>query len=55
MQKILEAISKMHLTPNGRVAGLLKMLTYSRAALFHMLHMTPMASAALPLNVIYYF
>jgi len=46
----------MHLTPNDCVTSLFKMLTYSMyAALFHLLHMTPTASRALSLNVIYIF
>jgi hypothetical protein len=38
----------MHLTPNGFVVSLLKMLTYSLCCAFAPAH-------ALPLDVIYYF
>jgi hypothetical protein len=45
-RRILEAISKIHLTPNYGVADLLKMLTYSRVC-------SAFSSArALSLNVI---
>ena len=53
----MQAISKVHLTPNDSVVSFLKMLIPPRGGtvLFHVLHMTPAATRALSLNMIYTF